>query len=395
MNGRESGPDLVVTGAGLYGLTIAERAANELGLRVLIIERRAHLGGNVYSDTDPDTGIEVHRYGSHIFHCSDETVWNYVNRFSAFNNYRHHIQTVHRGRMFAIPVNLATLCAFYGRSLSPAEARALVAEAAAEMNGRPPRNLEEKAVSAMGRPLYEALIRGYTRKQWDADPRDLPPEIIARLPVRFDFNTRYFNDPYEGVPLSGYGALLSRMAAHPSIEVRLNTDFFAVRDSLPAHPLLVYTGPLDRYFEFRCGRLGWRAVRFEREVVQTGDYQGNSIVNYADESVPWTRIHEFRHYHPERRYAPDRSVIFREFSCLPSADADPAYPIRNPANLAIFNAYRSLAAAEKATIFGGRLGSYRYLDMHQIIGAALNCFETKIRPFFQGRGIASGIDAYA
>jgi UDP-galactopyranose mutase len=378
-----------VVGAGLFGLTVAERVAAELGLRVLVLERRSHPGGNCHSETDPETGIEVHRYGSHIFHCNDETVWRYVNRFSGFNDYRHQVWTVHQGRIFSMPINLGTLCAFYGRTLSPDQARALIAREAGEPSGRPPQNLEDKAVSAVGRPLYEALIRGYTLKQWDTDPRLLPPEIISRLPVRYGFDNRYFNDRYQGIPLAGYGGLLARMAATPGVEIRLDTDFFSVRDRLPAHRLLVYTGPIDRYFGYGCGHLGWRAVRMEREVVASGDFQGTAVVNYADAGIPWTRIHEFRHYHPERRYQDRRSVIFREFPCAPAADADPAYPIRTAENRRLFEAYRERAHAETDTVFGGRLGTYRYLDMHQAIGSALKCFETVIRPRLEGRPVAA------
>ncbi len=377
-------PDIIVVGAGLFGLTVAERVAGELGLRVLVLERRGHLGGNCYSEIDTDTGIEVHRYGSHIFHCSDDGVWRYVNRFSRFNDYRHQVWTVHRGRIFAMPINLATICAFYDRTLSPDQARALIAREASGLGNQPPRTLEDKAVSAIGRPLYEALVRGYTLKQWDTDPRLLPAEIISRLPVRYTFDNRYFSDRYQGLPIDGYTSLLSKMAATLGVEIRLGTDFFSIRDQLPAHKLLIYTGPLDHYFGFDCGRLGWRAVRMQREVMATGDVQGTAVINYADPDVPWTRVHEFRHYHPERSYPLDRSVIFREFPCAPGPDADPAYPIRTDENRRLFETYRERARAETNTIFGGRLGTYRYLDMHQAIGSALKCFETIIRPRLLG-----------
>ena len=379
-----SGPDIVVVGAGLFGLTIAERAAAELGLRVLVLERRDHIGGNCASAPDPDTGIEVHRYGSHIFHCDDETIWRYVNRFSAFNSYCHQVVTRHRGRFYSMPIKLGTLSAFYERALTPAEARALIRSETGNTAHTDPDSLEAKAVATIGRPLYEALIRGYTGKHWGADPRTLPAEIITRLPVRYTFDQRYFSDRHQGIPVDGYTALLSRMATSPLIEVRIATDFFAVRDHLPAHRLLVYTGPLDRYFDERCGPLGWRAVRFEREVVASPDFQGTAVINEADAEVPWTRTHEYRHYHPERRQPADRTVIFREFSGPPGVDADPAYPIRTIENVRRLNAYLALARAEENTIFGGRLGSYRYLDMHQAIGAALKCFDGSIRPRFLG-----------
>ena len=380
-----SNPDVIIVGAGLFGLTMAERVATELGLRVLILERRAHLGGNCYSEIDPETGIEIHRYGSHIFHCNDDDVWKYVNRFSGFNDYRHHVWTVYRGRVFAMPINLGTICSFYGRFLSPDQARSLIANEAAELGTRTPRTFEEKAISSIGRPLYEALIYGYTLKQWDTDPQLLPAEIISRLPVRYNFNNNYFNDRYQGIPINGYTAWLSRMVANPNIDIQLNTDFFSIREHLPNHRLLIYTGPLDRYFNYECGRLGWRAVRMEPAVVATGDFQGTSVVNYADPDIPWTRIHEFRHYHPERLYPHDRSVIVREFSCIPGPDADPAYPIRTEDNRRLFDLYRERAHAETKAIFGGRLGTYRYLDMHQAIGAALKSFDTTVCPRLQGR----------
>jgi UDP-galactopyranose mutase len=380
-----SAVDVLVVGAGLFGLTIAERIATELGRRVLVLDRRAHLGGNCWSEPDPETGIEVHKYGSHIFHCSDERIWRYVNRFARFNDYRHQVFTVHRDRLYPMPINLQTIAAFFGRMMGPDEARRLVAAQAAELAGRVPANLEEKAISLIGRPLYEAFIRGYTAKQWATDPTRLPADIITRLPVRYGCNARYFNDTHEGIPLDGYGAMLARMAADPRISVELGVDYFDLRDRLPPAALTIYTGPIDRYFGYRCGRLGWRAVSFEREVVPTGDFQGTAVVNYADEAVPYTRIHEFRHYHPERAYPADRTVIFREYSEAWTGAADPAYPIRTAEDRRRLDAYRALAETEVGVIFGGRLGTYKYLDMHQAIGSALTCFERHVRPALSGQ----------
>lgn len=377
--------DAIIVGAGLFGLTMAERIASQLGRRVLVLERRPHVGGNCFSEIDPATGIEVHRYGSHIFHCSDERIWEYVNRFDTFNDYRHHVQTNHAGKVFAMPINMATITAFFGRAMSPAEARALVAAQAGELAGRVPVNLEEKAVSLIGRPLYEAFIRGYTMKQWGTDPTRLPADVITRLPVRYTFDTRYFSDRFEGIPLHGYGTMLARMAEHPNIILRLGVDFFDIRSNLPKDALVIYTGPIDRYFDYRCGCLGWRAVSFEREVVPVGDFQGTAVMNYADEDVPFTRIHEFRHYHPERAYQTDRSVIFREYSTIWSGDGDPAYPIRTAEDRHTLAAYGDLAERENGVIFGGRLGTYRYYDMHQAIGSALATFEKEVRPHFDGK----------
>ncbi|MCO5973496.1 UDP-galactopyranose mutase [Actinoallomurus soli] len=372
--------DLVVAGAGLFGLTVAERCARDLGLRVLVVERRDHIGGNAYSETEPSTGIEVHRYGAHLFHTSNERVWEYVNRFTAFTDYRHRVFTVFKNQVYPMPINLGTMCAFFGRAMSPDEARALIAGQAAEISD--PANLEEKAISLIGRPLYEAFIRGYTAKQWQTDPRALPAEIITRLPVRYTFDDRYFADRYEGLPVDGYAAWLERMADHPGIEVRLGTDFFDL-DAVGNVPV-VYTGPLDRYFGHREGVLGWRTLDFELEVLPTGDFQGTPVMNYADEDVPYTRIHEFRHFHPERDHPGDRTVIMREYSRFAGPADEPYYPIDTPADRAMLHRYRELARAEKDVLFGGRLGTYKYLDMHMAIASALTMYENRLRPRFTG-----------
>jgi UDP-galactopyranose mutase len=369
--------DLIVAGAGLFGLTVAERCACEMGLRVLIVERRDHIGGNAYSELEPSTGIEIHRYGAHLFHTSNERVWEYVNRFTAFTGYRHRVYSICRGRVYPMPINLGTICAYFGRAMSPGEARALIAEQAAEVTA--PRNLEEKAISLIGRPLYEAFIRGYTAKQWQTDPRELPPGIITRLPVRYTFDNRYFADRYEGLPADGYAAWLERMADHPRIEVRLGTDFF---DLAGCDVPVVYTGPIDRYFGYAEGPLGWRTLDFEREVLPTGDFQGTPVMNYADEDVPHTRIHEFRHFHPERDYPPDRTVIVREYSRFADPDDEPYYPIDAAGDRTRLLRYRAMALAEKNVYFGGRLGTYRYLDMHMAIASALTMYENRLRHRF-------------
>ncbi len=375
----DGGADLVVVGAGLFGLTMAELAARELGFRVLVIERRNHIGGNAHSYIDPDTGDEIHAYGSHIFHTSNETVWNHLRRFCDFTSYRHHVFTRHAGRIFPMPISLGTICSFFGQAFTPDAARALLARQAAELNGRAPSNLEEKAIAAIGRPLYEALIRGYTAKQWQTDPRNLPPDIIARLPVRFTFESRYFTDTYEGLPTLGYHSLFQRMVEHPLIRVVTGTDFFAVREALPAVPM-VYTGAIDRYFDYRLGRLNWRTLDFEREVVATDDYQGTAVMNYADADIRFTRIHEFRHLHPERRGAAGRTVIFREYSRTAGQGDEPYYPVNTAADRRIYEGYRALAKREPNVIFGGRLGTYRYIDMHQAVAAALKSFARDLVP---------------
>ena len=377
--------DLVVAGSGFFGLTIAERCASDLGLRVLVVERRHHIGGNAYSEPEPETGIEVHRYGAHLFHTSNVPVWEYVNRFTAFTGYQHRVFTIYKGRVYPLPINLATICEYFGAAMSPDEARALIAEQAAEVEAGRATNLEQKAVSLIGRPLYEAFIHGYTFKQWQTDPADLPAEIITRLPVRYTFNNRYFSDTFEGLPADGYTAWLQRMADHKNIEVRLNTDFSSLRPDTAGNVPVVYTGALDAYFDYAAGDLGWRTLDFELEVLSTGDFQGTPVMNYADADVPFTRIHEFRHFHPERDWYPkDKTVIMREFSRFAGRGDAPYYPSNTAVDRDRLLAYREMADHEPGVLFGGRLGTYKYLDMHMAIGSALSMYENRLRPFFAG-----------
>lgn len=380
--------DLVVVGSGIFGLTIAERAASELGLRVALLERRHHIGGNAYSEKEPTTGIEVHRYGAHLFHTSNERVWNYVNRFTTFNNYVHRVYSHHNGQIYPMPINLGTINQFFSAAYSPAEARALLEEQAGELAGKNPSNLNDKGISLIGRPLYEAFIKHYTAKQWQTDPHDLPASIISRLPVRFTYNNRYFNDTYEGLPTDGYTAWLERMVDHPNIEVHLNSDFLSPgnpfsRDRLRGQVPVVYTGPLDSYFDFKLGRLGWRTIDLEQEVVAREDFQGTSVINYPDADVPYTRILEFRHFHPERDYSRDATVIMKEYSRSAGTDDEPYYPINAGGDRFALAQYRQYAAAEPLTLFGGRLGTYKYLDMHMAIASALSMFENKIAPYMR------------
>ena len=387
--------DLVVVGSGFFGLTVAERAAAELGKRVLVVERRGHLGGNAYSEPEPETGIEVHRYGAHLFHTSNKRVWDYVNRFTEFSNYQHRVFARVADQVYAFPMNLALINQFFGRSHTPDEARALIAEQASEFDTASAKNLEEKAISLIGRPLYEAFVKGYTAKQWQTDPTKLDPSIITRLPVRYTFNNRYFNDSFEGLPVDGYTAWLDRMAATPGVRVELDTDYFAVREQLPEVPV-VYTGPLDRYFDYSEGELGWRTLDFEREVLDTGDFQGTSVMNYNDIDVPYTRIHEFRHFHPERDYPGDKTVIVREFSRFAESGDEPYYPINTEDDRVKLERYRELARKETANrkvLFGGRLGTYKYLDMHMAIGSALNMFDNRIAPHFTDGHALVGSDS--
>ena len=392
--------DLVVVGSGLFGLTIAEQVATELGLKVALLDRRSHIGGNAYSEKEKQTGIEVHRYGAHLFHTSNERVWEYVNRFTEFTNYVHRVYTRHNGIVYPMPINLGTINQFFNAAYSPAEAKALIAEQAGELAGTDPQNLNDKGISLIGRPLYEAFIKHYTAKQWQTPPEELPASIISRLPVRYNYDNRYFNDKYEGLPVDGYAAWLERMAAHPNIEVHLNTDFFEPghqysRENVLGQIPVVYTGPVDRYFDYAEGDLSWRTIDLEEEVLPIEDFQGCSVMNYPDADVPFTRIHEFRHFHPERDYTKDATVIMREYSRFANKGDEPYYPVNTSVDREKLLAYRDLAKGENNVLFGGRLGTYKYLDMHMAIGAALSMFDNKIRPHFaNGAKIESGgVDA--
>jgi UDP-galactopyranose mutase len=389
-------PDLVVVGSGFFGLTIAERCARELDLRVLVLERRNHLGGNAYSEVEPETGIEVHKYGAHLFHTSNEKVWEYVNRFTAFTDYKHRVFGLYQGQVYSLPMNLALINQFFGKSHTPQEARELIASQAAEIATEDATNLEEKAISLIGRPLYEAFIKGYTAKQWQTDPTELSADIITRLPVRYTFENGWFSDTHEGLPVDGYTAWLTRMADHPNIEVRLDVDFChtpGVADEFRGKVPIVYTGPVDEYFGNSEGRLSWRTVDLEKSVEDVDDFQGTGVMNYNDQEVPFTRIIEFKHFHPEREktHLPGKSVIVHEYSRFAEEGDEPYYPVNTADARAKLLKYRELAKAEPMVLFGGRLGTYKYLDMHMAIGSALSMYDNKLKPHFtEGVEVTSG-----
>lgn len=388
MNEALERADLIVVGAGFYGATIAERAAAE-GYRVLVIDRRSHIGGNAWSAPDPATGIDVHSYGPHFFHTDNQAVWDYVRRFTAFTDFELRVWAVHHGALYPLPINLATICQFFGRVMSPAQARTLIASQAAESASRSD-SLEAKAIGSLGRPLYEAFIRGYTQKQWQTDPRQLPASIITRLPVRFTLDNRYFNDRFQGLPVDGYVPIFERMLAHPCIEVRLATDWNSIRHLVVPGTPIVYSGPIDEYFGYSEGRLGWRTTRFEREIVPVTDYQGTVVVNFSDLDVAHTRCLEYRHLYPERDYPPHRTVIVREFPRFAAGSDEPFYPIGTPEDRARLARYRHRATAESHVLFGGRLGTYSYLDMHQAIALALRDWKSLAGRLRDGNDVTAG-----
>lgn len=361
--------DYIIVGGGLYGAVTAERLKKK-GISVLIIEKRDHIGGNCFSYKYTGTNIEVHKYGTHIFHTNNKEVWDYVNSFVEFNRYRHRVLTTYKGKVYAMPMNLGTINTFYGLNLKPSEVENFIASKREHIPN--PKNLEEKAINLIGIDLYEAFIKGYTKKQWGCDPIELPADIITRLPVRHSFNDCYFDDYYQGLPREGYTAIFRKMLK--GIPVELNTDFFKDKErwlSFCNH--LIYTGPIDRYFDYKFGRLGWRSVRFEIEKLGIEDFQGTSVMNCADEDVPYTRIHEPKHLHLEKKHTPKATIIIREYPQI--NDEEPYYPVNSPDDKNLLVKYQALARKEKKVIFGGRLAEYKYYDMHHTIESVLRQFE--------------------
>lgn len=371
----------LVVGAGFWGAVLAERIASQLDEKVLVVDARDRIGGTSASCADPETGIECHLHGTHIFHTRLPKVWEYVTRFADFTQYRHKVFTTCGDRVYCMPIGLSTINAWYGSNLKPWQVPEFLAgEIAKSGLAGEPRNLEEKAISLIGRPLYEAFIRGYTWKQWNMDPAKLPASIITRLPVRSNYDTDYFADPWEmqGLPREGYNALFEKILSHPNIDRMLNTDFFDLRATVPEDCTVLYSGPIDRLFDYRFGRLEWRSLRFEWSVEPVSDRQGTSVMNYADRDVLWTRIHEFRHLHPERDYPADKTVLCTEFPKTYASGDEPYYSVNVARNDDLYARYKAEGDRLPRIHIGGRLGSYRYYDMDRTIDEALNLFETKL-----------------
>lgn len=374
-------PDLIVIGSGLYGLTIARRYVDEFDGRVLIIEKRKHIGGNAWSTKDKETGIEIHNYGSHLFHTSNKKVIEFLNRFTSFNDYKHTVYSVADGKIYSMPFNLMTISQVFNKSISPEEAKIIIYDeikSASISKAEIEKSLEHKALSSIGKTLYELLVKGYTKKQWQINPTELPANVIARLPIRYNFNNSYFFDKFQGLPLNGYAEMLTKISNHPRIEILLDCDYFESEWKNLQDVLKVYTGPVDKYFSYTHGMLQWRTLDFEIEKLHVDDYQGAAVVNYADENIPYTRIHEFKHLHPEREYLKNQTIIMKEYSRLATGIDEPYYPVNSATDRENLLKYRELAKAEKNVIFGGRLGTYKYLDMDMAIASALTSFEQEI-----------------
>lgn len=365
----------LIVGAGFSGAVIARELAERFhDARICVIDRRDHIAGNCYSERDAFTGVMVHRYGPHIFNTNNEKVWAYVNRFGAFRPFVNRVKAATPRGIFSLPINLLTINQFFGKTFGPAEARAFMASLGDSTIGEP-RNFEEQALKMLGRDLYENFFRGYTVKQWGCDPRDLPASVLKRLPVRFNYDDNYYDKKFQGIPENGYTEVVRAVLNHPRIEVRLRTDFRGMDRSEYAH--LFYTGPLDGYFGCRLGCLGYRTVTFER-IDAEGDYQGNAVINYTSSAVPWTRIHEHKHFAPWESL--EKTVAFREFSRETQPGDEPYYPKRLEADKRLLSAYRDLAAGEKNVTFLGRLATYRYMDMETVIGEALDYAEKWLDP---------------
>jgi len=365
----------LIVGAGLYGAVCA-RQLTDAGKTVLVVEKRPHVAGNVYTETVE--GIHVHKYGAHIFHTNDKAVWDYVNTYATFNRFTNSPVANYKGELYSLPFNMYTFNKMWG-VVTPEEAAARIAEQRREIAGEP-RNLEEQAISLVGRDIFEKLVKGYTEKQWGRDCKDLPAFIIKRLPVRLTFDNNYFNALYQGIPVGGYTKMVERML--DGIEVRLNCDYLANKKEFDAlAEKVIYTGPIDAYFGYALGNLEYRSVRFETEILDKPNFQGNAAVNYTDRETPWTRIIEHKWFQfgkDEQGNDLPKTVISREFSSEWKPGDEPYYPVNDEKNGLLCEKYKEMAAKEDKVIFGGRLGEYKYYDMDQVIAAALSCAEREL-----------------
>ena len=364
--------DYLIVGSGLFGATFAYKA-KQAGKKCLVIDKRAHLGGNVFCDSIE--GIHVHTYGAHIFHTSDKEVWDFVNSLVPFNRYTNCPVANYKGELYNLPFNMNTFYWMWGVR-TPEEAKAKIeeqrAEVAAKLNGREPQNLEEQALLLVGKDIYEKLIKGYTEKQWGRPCTELPAFIIRRLPLRFVYDNNYFNDPYQGIPIGGYNALIEKLLE--GSDIRVNCDFFAHREELEAlAETIVYTGPIDQFYNYRFGQLQYRTVRFETEVLDMPNHQGNAVINYTDRETPYTRIIEHKHFESfgQAVYDNPKTVVSREYSTEWTLGMEPYYPVNDDRNSALYAQYKALADQETKVLFGGRLAEYKYYDMAPTIEQAL------------------------
>lgn len=371
--------DYLIVGAGLYGSVCARQFA-DAGKRILVIDKRDHIAGNVY--TEKVEGINVHKYGAHIFHTNNEEVWDYVNRFAMFNRFTNSPVANYKGEIYSLPFNMYTFNKMWG-VVTPEEAAAKIEEQRKAAGITEPKNLEEQAISLVGTDIYEKLIKGYTQKQWGRECKDLPAFIIKRLPVRLTFDNNYFNALFQGIPVGGYTKMVENMLDHTNIEVQLGVDYLEDREKWNAMAdKVIYTGPIDAYFDYNLGYLEYRSVRFENELVDMPNFQGNAAVNYTDAETPWTRIIEHKWFEFGKDEAGNdlpKTVISREYSSEWKPGDEPYYPVNDERNSILYAEYRKLADKENHVIMGGRLGEYKYYDMDQVIAVALERAEKELR----------------
>lgn len=359
--------DYLIVGVGLFGSVFAYEATQR-GKKCLVIDKRNHIAGNIY--TENIEGINVHKYGAHIFHTSDKAIWEYVNRFADFNNFINSPIASYKDELYNLPFNMNTFSKMWGIK-TPAEAKAIIAGQIADLNIGEPKNLEEQALKLVGTDVYEKLIKGYTQKQWGRPCTELPAFIIKRLPLRFTYDNNYFNDRYQGIAIGGYTQIIEKMLA--GSDVKTDTDYFEfIKENPDIAEKTVFTGQIDEFFGYRYGALGYRSVRFENEILDTDNYQGNAVVNYTDREVPYTRIIEHKHFEFGKQ---EKTVISREYSAEWQPGIEPYYPINDEANNALYEKYKTLAATRPDVIFGGRLGQYKYYDMDKVIAAALSAVD--------------------
>lgn len=373
--------NILIVGAGLSGAVIGRHLA-QAGYKVTIVDGRDHIGGNCHTERDSSSGVMVHVYGPHIFHTDDEEVWNYVNAFETFMPYKNRVKTTSKGQVFSLPVNLHTINQFFGKTMRPDEAHKFITEEQADTSIVDPQTFEEQAMRFVGKELYEAFFKGYTMKQWGCHPSELPASILKRLPVRFNYDDNYFFHKFQGMPENGYTAMIARILDCDGITVELNTVF--TQDMAAEYDHVFYSGPLDGYFDFKLGRLGYRTLDFER-FTYDGDYQGCAVMNYGEVDVPYTRITEHKHFAPWESH--ESSVCYREFSRAAEPDDIPYYPIRQVKEKALLDEYVDMATARQGVTFVGRLGTYRYLDMDVTIREALDTARGFLVAREQGKAI--------
>ena len=362
--------DYLIVGAGLFGAVFA-REATDAGKKCLVCDKRSHIGGNVY--TENIEGINVHKYGAHIFHTSNKAIWEYVNRFAEFNRYTNSPVALYKDEIYNLPFNMNTFSRMWGIR-TPEEAKSIIEEQRKELGDKEPENLEEQAISLIGRDIYEKLVKGYTEKQWGKSATELPPFIIKRLPVRYTYDNNYFNDLYQGIPMGGYTAMVERML--DGIDVRTECDYFEHREELEAMcDKTVFTGMIDEYYDYCYGKLEYRSLDFETAVLDTENYQGNAVINYCEREIPYTRIIEHKHFEFGTQ---EKTVITKEYPADWKPGCEPFYPVNNDKNNDMYQRYKARADQEDKVIFGGRLGAYKYYDMHNVIESALDCVRKEL-----------------